>query len=354
MNGKSMDTLGGMNMASAASYIPKEEDFQLASAELFKETEKEAVSGGKYDFLKRFWAQKSAIAGLIILLILVFLSLVGPYLTGHGYDSQNLPRANMAPRVPILESLGILDGSEILPKTSGSVVVNKYREEGLIENGTYYLFGTDALGRDLFSRCFMGLRISLFIALVATLSNLLIGMNYGMISGYFGGITDILMQRVSDIINSIPTLVVVTLLMLILKPGIWSIIIALMLSGWIQMSRITRVEVLKAKEMEYVQAARTMGASHLHIMFREIAPNIIGKLMTQIMLGIPSAVFLEAFLSFVGLGMPAGTCSLGLLLSEGFSQCLLHPYKLVFPALIMILLMVGCHLVADGIKNASD
>ncbi len=340
-------------MTSAASYIPKEEDFQLASTEFLKGTDKEAVSGGKYDLLKRFLAQRSAVAGVIILLILAFLSLVGPFLTGHGYDKQNLTRANMAPRVPILESLGILDGSEILPKTSGSVVVNKYQEEGL-ETGAYYLFGTDSLGRDLFSRCFMGLRISLFIALVATFSNLVIGMNYGMISGYFGGITDILMQRVADIINIIPTLVVVTLLMLILKPGIWSIIIALMLSGWIQMSMIARVEVLKVKEMEYVQAARTMGASHMHIMFREIAPNIIGKLMTQIMLSIPSAVFLEAFLSFVGLGMPAGTCSLGLLLSEGFSNALLHPYKLIFPALIMILLMVGCHLVADGIKNASD
>ncbi len=354
MNRKSMDTSGGTNMTSAASYIPKEEDFQLASTQFLKETDKEAVSGGKYDLLKRFLAQKSALIGVIILLILVFLSIVGPYLSGHGYDRQNLPRANMAPRVPVLESLGILDGSEILPKTDKSVVVNKYREEGLLETGTYYLFGTDSLGRDLFSRCFMGLRISLFIALVATLSNLLIGMNYGMISGYFGGITDILMQRASDVMNSIPTLVVVTLLMLILKPGIWSIIIALMLSGWIQMSRIARVEVLEAKEMEYVQAARTMGAGHLHIMFREIAPNIIGKMMTQIMLSIPSAVFLEAFLSFVGLGMPAGTCSLGLLLSEGFSNALLHPYKLIFPALIMILLMVGCHLVADGIKNASD
>ncbi len=341
-------------MTSTVSYVPQDGDFEFASNELSGSSEKEAVSGGKYDFLKRFVSQKSAVAGVLILFLLSVLSIIGPYISGHGYDKQDLTRVNLAPRVPFLESLGIFDGSEILPKTDGDVVINKYGEAGLLETDTYYLFGTDALGRDLFSRCFMGLRISLFIALVATMINLLIGMNYGIISGYFGGMTDIIMQRFADIIDSIPTLVIVTLLMLIMKPGIGSIIIALMISGWIRMSMIARVEVLKIKELEYVQAARTLGAGHFHIIFREIAPNIIGKLVTQIMLSIPSAVFLEAFLSFVGLGMPAGACSLGTLLSDGFSNALLHPYKLIPPAMIMILLMVSCHLIADGIKNASD
>lgn len=212
-----------------------------------------------------------------------------------------------------------------MPKTSGSIISNKYKELGLTD--TYYLFGTDNLGRDLFSRCFMGLRVSLIIALVATAINLIIGMNYGMISGYFGGLTDIIMQRIVDIIGSIPTLVVVTLLMIVLEPGMGSIIFALMLSGWFEMSLIARSEVLKVKQLEYVQASRTMGAGHLHIIFRDIVPNIVGKLVTQIMLSIPAAVFLEAFLSFVGLGMPAGTCSLGTLLSDGFSNAMLHPYS---------------------------
>ena len=173
-----------------------------------------------------------------------------------------------------------------------------------------------------------------------------------IISGYFGEMTDILMQRTIDVIGSIPTLVVVTLLMIVLKPGIGSIIFALMLSGWIEMSRIARAEVLKVKELEYIQAAKTIGAGHMHIIFREMVPNIAGKLVTQIMLSIPEAVFLEAFLSFVGLGMPAGTCSLGTLLTDGFQNILLHPYKLLPAALIMILLMVSCHLVAEGLKKA--
>ena len=170
----------------------------------------------------------------------------------------------------------------------------------------------------------------------------------------FGGATDLIMQRIIDVISSIPTLVVVTLLMLVLNPGMGSIIVALMVSGWFDMSLIARAEVLKVKELEFVQAAKTMGAGHLHIIFKDIVPNIVGKLITQIMLTIPRAVFLEAFLSFVGLGMPAGTCSLGLLLSDGFKNALLHPYKLLPAAVIMILLMVGCHLVAEGIKKATE
>jgi oligopeptide transport system permease protein len=252
--------------------------------------------------------------------------------------------------VPVLSSLGILDGSEKMFKTGGTEVVNRYEEQGITD--VYYLFGTDSLGRDMFARAFMGLRISLLIAFIATTINLIIGMNYGIISGYFGEMTDILMQRTIDVIGSIPTLVVVTLLMIVLKPGIGSIIFALMLSGWIEMSRIARAEVLKVKELEYIQAAKTIGAGHMHIIFREMVPNIAGKLVTQIMLSIPEAVFLEAFLSFVGLGMPAGTCSLGTLLTDGFENVLLHPYKLLPAALIMVLLMVSCHLVAEGLKKA--
>jgi oligopeptide transport system permease protein len=234
--------------------------------------------------------------------------------------------------------------------TGGTVVKSKYDELGITDA---YYFGTDKLGRDLFSRCFMGLRISLIIAFVAAFINLLVGMNYGVISGYFGGTTDIIMQRIVDVMGSIPTLVVVTLMMLILKPGMVSIIVALMISGWIQMSLVARSEALKVKQFEYVQAARTMGAGNLYIIIHEIIPNIIGKLITQLMLCIPEAVFLEAFLSFVGLGMPAGTCSLGTLLSDGFDNALLHPYKLLPPASIMILLMIACHMVAEGLKDST-
>ena len=335
-----------------ANYVPKKEDFVFASDQVKKGAVKEAVSGVKHETLKRFMAQRSAVFGAVILVLLILLSLVGPYISGHSYDEQNLSYANMAPRVPLLSGLGIFDGSEDVPKTSGTITENKY--ETLEITDTYYLFGTDSLGRDMFARCFMGLRISLIIAFAATMINLIIGMNYGIVSGYFGGATDLIMQRFIDIISSIPTLVVVTLLMLVLQPGMGSIIVALMVSGWFEMSLIARAEVLKVKELEYVQAAKTMGAGHMHIIFKDIVPNIVGKLVTQIMLSIPQAVFLEAFLSFVGLGMPAGTCSLGTLLSDGFKNAMLHPYKLLPAAIIMILLMVGCHMVAEGVKKATE
>ena len=339
-------------MTETMTYTPKDEDFVLVSPKERDETKTEAVSGTKNETLKRFMAQKSAVAGLIILAVLILLSIIGPHLTGHKYNEQNLDRANMAPRVPVLSSLGILNGSETEPKTNGAVKINHYEELGITDS--YYLFGTDNLGRDLFSRCFMGLRISLLIAFISTVINLIIGMNYGVISGYFGGITDIMMQRVIDVIGSIPTLVIVTLMMIIMKPGMLSIILALMLSGWISLSLIAREEVLKVKELEYIQAARTIGAGNGRIIIREIVPNIIDKLMNPIMLSIPSAVFLEAFLSIVGIGMPAGSCSLGILLSDGFSNALLHPYKLFPPAFIMVLLMISCHLIAEGIKKATE
>ena len=338
--------------AVTEKYIPTEEDFVPAPPELRESISAETVTGSKSDMRKRFFAQKSAVAGVVILVLLTLLAIIGPYIGGHDYNEQHLEKANLAPRVPVIANTGLWDGSESTYRTDGSVTVNHYEELGITDE--YHIFGTDSLGRDMFARAFMGLRISLIIAAVATVINLLIGMNYGIISGYFGGMTDILMQRAIDVIGSIPTLVVVTLLMLVLKPGMGSIIIALMLSGWIEMSRISRAEVLKVKELEYVQAARTLGASHRHIIFREIVPNITGKLVTQIMLSIPAAVFLEAFLSFVGIGMPAGTCSLGTLLTDGFQNVLLHPYKLLPTAAIMILLMVGCHLVAEGLKKATE
>ena len=334
------------------TYKPTPEDFTFASDELKVSEDIEAVSGVKYEALKKFCAKKINLVGVILIVLIIILSIIGPHISGYDYNDQNLERANMAPRVPVLEKLGILDGSEVVPKTKGAEKQNKYEELSL--QNEYYLFGTDSLGRDMFSRCFMGMRISLLIALCATLIDLVIGMNYGIISGYFGGTTDILMQRVIDVIGSIPTLVVVTLLMMVLKPGFGTIIIALMLTGWIEMSLVARSQVLKVKEMEFIQAARTMGAGNMYIIFKELVPNIVGKLITQIMLSIPAAVFLEAFLSFVGLGMPVGTCSLGTLLSDGFTNALLHPYKLVPAATLMIALMVGCHLIAEGMKNLED
>ena len=145
-----------------------------------------------------------------------------------------------------------------------------------------------------------------------------------------------------------------TLLMLVLKPGIGTIIFALMLTGWMEMSIIARTQVLKLKEEEFVLVSRTLGAGRFFILFKEILPNITGALITEIMVSIPSAIFLETFLSFVGLGLPIGSCSLGSLISSGFDSCLLHPYKLFPSMIVLILLMIACNLVADGLREAFD
>ena len=337
---------------AASVYVPTAEDFVPVSSERKTDTSAESVGGSRHDTVKKFFAQKSAVVGVVILALLVIMSIIGPYLSGYDYAEQELDRSNLAPKVPVFSEMGFLNGSELLPKTTGDTSHNRYEELGISD--VYYIFGTDSLGRDMFSRCFMGLRISLIIAVVSTLINLFIGMNYGIISGYFGGMADVIMQRIADVIGSIPTLVVVTLLMLVMEPGMGSIILALMLSGWIEMSQIARAQVLNVKEMEYIQAARTLGAGHSHIIFGEILPNIIGKMITQIMISIPAAVFLEAFLSFVGLGMPPGSCSLGTLLSDGFKSVLIHPYQLIPSAILMILIIVGSHLVANGLKKAAE
>jgi oligopeptide transport system permease protein len=295
---------------------------------------------------RRYTSNKAAMFGLVTLLLLIILSIIIP-LVGKDYDEQNVDRSMLAPRIQ-----GILDGSEKIPYTTGEKVVNKYEEQSISDDS--YWFGTDLLGRDLFTRCFKGLQVSLIIALAAGVISLLIGMNYGMISGFIGGKTDMIMQQIVDVLSSIPTLVVVTLLMLIFKPGMGSIIIAIMLTGWIEMSIISRAQVFKLKEREYVLAARTLGAGNIHILFKEILPNIFETLITELMVSIPTAIFFETFLSFVGLGLPVGSCSLGRLISEGFDNCLIHPYMLIPPIILLVLLMVSANLVAEGLKEAFE
>ncbi len=325
-----------------------EKDFQFVKRE--EDMEIDTVFAGDSflkSVVKRFCSKKSNIVGLILLLLLILMAVIGSHISGYDYSDQNLDHADMAPKIP-----GIASGTEYLFGTAGKIRQNRYEELGL--NDTYYYFGTDSLGRDLFSRCFQGLRVSLFIALAAGLTDLIIGMNYGMISGFIGGRTDFIMQQIVDIFGSIPTLVIVTILMLIMKPGIGAIIFALILTGWMEMSMVARAQVLRLKEQEFVLAARTLGAGNMFILFREMLPNIVGTLITQIMVTIPDAIFLETFLSFVGLGLPLGGCSLGSLISDGFENCLLHPYKLFPCMIILVALMLACNLVTDGLKDAFD
>jgi oligopeptide transport system permease protein len=300
----------------------------------------------------RFCRKKSAVFGLAMVLLITLLAIFGPGMNSYTYSGQDLSRKNFAPRVPVLEDIGILDGGENISTTTGSKKLNYYQLKKL--DNVYYWFGSDTFGRDIWTRTWSGAQVSLIIAVAAALIDMVIGMSYGLISGYFGGRVDSAMQRFLDVANGIPRLVIVTLLLLVLSPGMLTIIFALMLTEWIGMSRIARAEMLKLKEQEFVLASRTLGAGSFFIIFREVLPNIIGPVITQVMFSIPTAIFTEAFLSFVGLGIPVPQCSLGSLISEGFNSFTTHPYQIVPPIVVMALLMLSFNLVADGLREALD
>lgn len=304
------------------------------------------------DVRVRFFRKKSAVLGLVLILVIVALAIAGPHMTGYTYSGQDLSQKNFAPRVPGIEALGILDGTETMRTTTGTRTVNAYQEKGKLD--VYYWFGSDLYGRDIWTRTWEGARVSLLIAVAAAVIDMVIGMSYGLVSGYFGGRTDMVMQRFLEIANGIPRLVIVTLLLLVLQPGMLTIIFALMLTEWVGMSRIARAEMLKLKDQEFVLASRTLGAGSFFIIFREILPNIIGPIITQVMFSIPTAIFTEAFLSFVGLGIPVPQCSLGSLISELYNSFTTHPYQIIPPIVVMSLLMLSFNLVADGLREALD
>ncbi|QSX04716.1 ABC transporter permease [Sedimentibacter sp. zth1] len=221
-------------------------------------------------------------------------------------------------------------------------------------NKTYKL-GTDSLGRDMFIRLVYGARISLTVGIAAAIMNFFIGVLYGGISGYFGGRTDNIMMRIVDTISSIPMLLYVILLAVLLDDtGIWTIILAMSLTYWESMARLVRGEVLSLKEQEFILAAQTIGASTKRILLRHLVPNIMGPVMVSITMQIPAAIFTEAFLSFIGLGVSAPMASWGKLCNDALSSFLTYPYQLFFPAIAISITILAFNLLGDGLRDALD
>ncbi len=321
------------------------DDFKLAQTDLQEQLETGYQTESFFkDALNRFKQNKGALIALGVIILIALLAIIAPKLSPYGFDEMHTIKQSLGPRIPGLEKLGIFTGV-----TNG---VNKYQTLGLLEE--YHYFGTDVFGRDLWVRVWEGTKISLLIALVAVIIDICFGMLFGLISGYFGGKIDTIMQRFVEIINSIPQLVILILLLVVMKPSLTTIIVALMLTGWIGMSRVTRAQVLKIKEQEFVLAARTLGASHLFLIFREILPNIFGQIIIMSMFSIPSAIFYEAFLAFVGLGLPVPLASLGTLINTGFKSILVTPYLTIIPVAVLALLMLSFNLLADGLRDAFD
>ncbi|PTG22580.1 oligopeptide ABC transporter permease [Staphylococcus chromogenes] len=300
-------------------------------------------------FWQDAWSQltrnKLAVVGMIGLIIILILAIVGPLISSHDYAEQDVERRNLPPKIAVLDQI------PFLPFDGEGIDGNAYDKAHVKQN---FWFGTDQLGRDIWTRTWQGAQVSLFIGLVAALLDIFIGVIYGAISGYFGGRVDDIMQRIIEIISSIPTLIVVILFVLIFEPSIWTIILAMAITGWIGMSRVVRGEFLKLKNQEFVLASRTLGTSNLKLIFKHILPNTLGAIIVTSMFTVPNAIFFEAFLSFIGIGVPAPQTSLGSLVNEGRAMLLIHPHQLFIPAFILSLLILFFYLFSDGLRDAFD
>lgn len=342
-----------VSQPQSEAYVFQNDDFELLGKNVGQTADSNFASQSYWkDVRKRFVSNKGAVVALVLIVIITLLAVFGPGMNGYTYAEQDLSQKNFAPRVPGLEKLGILDGSEKMTTSTGYKIVNGYEKKSA--DDVYYWFGSDTLGRDIWTRVWQGTRVSLGIALVSAVINMTLGMSYGLISGYFGGVTDSIMQRFVEINNGIPRLVICTLLLMVLKPGFGTIVLTLVITEWIGMSRIARAEMLKLKEQEYVLASRTLGAGSFRIIFGAVLPNIVGQIITQLMFSIPTAIFTEAFLSFVGLGIPVPQCSLGSLISDAFNSFTTHPYQIIPPIAVLAILMLSFNMLADGLREAFD
>lgn len=295
------------------------------------------------DAWQRLVKNKGAVLSLFMIVLITFLALAGPSMSGRTYDEQNLLFSNLPPKVPGLEWLGF-DGID-------SKGINQYEVRGVTEN---FWFGTDEFGRDLWTRVWKGTQISLLIASLAALLDLIIGVAYGGISAFYGGRTDTVMQRIIEVLMGIPNLIVIILFILILEPGIFSIVLAMIVTGWVSMARVVRGQILQIKAQEFVMASRALGASNSRLIVKHMLPNAIGPILVTIMFTIPSAIFFEAFLSFIGLGLQPPLASLGMLIQDGYVAIRYFTYKLVFPGIIISVLMISFNLLADGLRDALD
>lgn len=232
-----------------------------------------------------------------------------------------------------------------------------YREQTGVYNqppNSEFWFGTDNLGRDIFVRSWMGARISLLIGLSAATIDVIIGVLYGSIAGVVGGRTDNIMMRIADILTAVPYILVVIMLLVVMEQGLIPLIAALSITGWVRMARIVRGEVMSIKNQEYVLAARTLGADTKHLILKHLIPNSMGSIIVTMTLTIPSAIFTESFLSYIGLGVTPPMASWGTMASEGNEAIFTAPWRLFFPALLISLTIFGFNAVGDGLRDALD
>ena len=360
-----------------------ESDFQMVQSEEIHDEKFQTKPIGFFkDAMIRLSKSAVVVTSFTIIVLIILSSLIVPNITGYGYREQNIAAKDLPPRIPLLEDIGIADGTRVLknrkkealsdPKRypEGSVleIVREFEAKGVamvdvkvdayvyagVSADEYHWFGTDYLGRDLCTRLFKGARVSLLIAFVSVVTNVIIGVIYGAISGYYGGKVDIVMTHFAEVLDGLPYVVVTILFMLLLGAGITSLILAMCVTGWIGTSRLIRAQFFRFKEREYVLAARTLGVGDIALIFRHILPNCVGPLITRAMIAIPGAIFSESFLAYIGLGIAPPEPSIGILLSDGQNVLLQYPYQTFFPAVLISLLMIAFNMFANGLRDALD
>ncbi|WP_305852451.1 ABC transporter permease [Halobacillus salinarum] len=270
------------------------------------------------DAWRRLRQNKLAMFGLIFLILLSIMAVFGPMISPHTVDTQDLANQNHPPSFE-------------------------------------HWFGTDNLGRDVFTRTWYGARISLFVGLMAALIDFFIGVTYGGISGYKGGRTDNIMMRIIEILYGLPYLLVVILLLVVIGPSLATIILALTVTGWVGMARIVRGQVLQMKNEEYVLASQSFGAKTKRIIRKNLLPNTMGPIIVQMTLTVPTAIFAEAFLSFLGLGIQSPYASWGVMANDSLGVILSgHWWRLFFPAFFISATMFAFNVLGDGLQDALD
>jgi oligopeptide transport system permease protein len=269
------------------------------------------------DIRLRLTNNKLAMTGFWIMIVVILFALFAPLLSPHDHFTNDLTNTNQPPSAK-------------------------------------HWFGTDDLGRDLFERTWKGAQVSLFVGVAAALIDLLFGIIYGGIMGYYGGKADEFMNRFAEILYAIPYLLVVILLLVVMEPSLLTIIVAMSITGWINMAWIVRGQMMQLKSQEYALASKALGAGAMRIIFRHLIPNAMGPILVTLTLSVPSAIFTEAFLSFLGLGVQSPVASWGTMINDGVRSMTIFPWRLLFPAFFLSLTMFAFNVFGDGMRDAFD
>jgi oligopeptide transport system permease protein len=267
--------------------------------------------------IKTFFKNKLSTTSLILLILIILIILLGPLFSDYQYDKPNIQSHNFKPSID-------------------------------------HLFGTDGLGRDIFIRVCLGGRISLFIGIVSASINLIIGIIYGSICAYYGGIVDDIIMRIVEILLCVPNLIIILLIYMILTPSLVGLIIAMSLTGWCTVARIIRAQLLQLKEQDYILAANALGATSARIISKHLIGNLFNTAIVIISLEIPAVMLNEATLSYLGFGVQAPNISWGLVAHQSQFAFIFYPYQTIIPAAFISLTIICFNFIGEGLQSAFD